>query len=525
MGDKNSYTEPFKGSHPQVMADFIAPSKIPGPQAGQPHSSTPTKKNALVSYITAPLRMGPSYHPHKFSNPGIARSMVKVLTRMGYVVDVIDFNCKDFKSDKVYDLFIGHAGVNWEYLSRNVLSDAVKIYFSTGTYWKEHNRREAQRFDNFERRRGVRLPHDRWIKVSEEFACHDADGIICLGNKNAAKSYAAFPVCYNLNNGVYSDNRYAPAAKNFASAAKHFLYFGSAGNIHKGLDLLIEAFMQLDADLWCTGKVEPALYKVYADELPGHPNIHFVNPDKMVPLRSPLFYDLMDRCNCVILPSCAEGSPGGVIECMNQGLIPIVSRGANVDVADFGIILQTDSVEEIVRVVRRVVAQPPQWHRRQSMETKQVVLRNFSEEAFCANMRVAIENIIRQAPQVRIMREQLTSQAKDNPAEFLSAHADDLGALLRGAAHLKSHDRYDEAARLWQRAVVVDSSCITAVSELAACYADKGQMKEASGFVKRALELCQADKQCLSISEQFAPSTHPSEAASSRMVISPTLVR
>jgi len=499
MGDKNSCTEPFKGSHPQVMADFIAKSKSQADSARQIGTAVQQKKNALVSYITAPLRMGPNYHPFKFSNPGIARSMVKVLTRMGYVVDVIDFNCKDFKSDKVYDLFIGHAGVNWEYLSRNVVGDATKIYFSTGTYWKEHNRREAQRFDNFERRHGVRLPFDRWIKVSEEFACHDADGIICLGNKNAVKSYAAFPVCCNLNNGVYSDNRYAPAAKNFASAAKHFLYFGSAGNIHKGLDLLIEAFMQLDAHLWCTGKVEPAFYKVYADKLSRHPNIHFVNPDKMVPLRSPLFYDLMDRCNCVILPSCAEGSPGGVIECMNQGLMPIVSRGSNVDVADFGIMLETDSVEEIVHVVREVMAKPAQWHHQHSIKTRQAVLRDFSEEAFCTNMRVAIESVIRQTPQVRIMREKVASQAQDNPAEYLNKYADDLGALLRGAAHLKSRNRHDEAAQLLQRAVIVDLSCATAICRLGLYYANRAQMTRAEKLVERALELCPGDKQCLAV--------------------------
>jgi len=523
MGDKNSYTEPFKGSHPQVMADFIAHSKTPDPQAGQPHSSALAKKNALVSYITAPLRMGPNYHPHKFSNPGIARSMVKVLTRMGYVVDVIDFNCKDFKSDKVYDLFIGHAGVNWEYLSRNVLRDAVKIYFSTSLYWRQFNRREAARFESLQKRRGVRLPYDRWIKVSEEFAVHDADGIVCLGNRFAAQSYAGFPLCICVNNGVYRDDHYDRTDKDFDSARRHFLYFGSAGNIHKGLDLLVEAFMQLDADLWYAGKVESAFYKVYADELPSHPNIHFINENKWVNLRSPLFYELMNRCNCVILPSCAEGSCGGVVECMNQGLIPIVSRGATIDVADFGIMLRTDSVEEIVRVVREVMAKSTQWHRRHSIMTRQAVLRDFSEQAFCTNLRTAIENVLTQAPKIRIAHKKAASQAMDNPAAYLNTYANDLGALLRGAVYLKAYNRHDEAARLWRRAVVVDSSCITAMSELAAYYADKGQMKEASGFVKRALELCPTDERCLRISEQIVHSTHPSEAVSPRMVTSPAV--
>jgi glycosyltransferase involved in cell wall biosynthesis len=429
--------------------------------------------------------------------------MVKVLTQMDYVVDVIDFNCKDFKSDKVYDLFIGHAGVNWEQLSRNVVGDAIKIYFSTGTYWKEHNRREAQRFDNFERRRGARLPFDRWIKVSEEFACHDADGIICLGNKNVTKSYAAFPVCFNLNNGVHSDDRYDRTKKDFESGRRHLLYFGSAGNIHKGLDLLVEAFMQLDAHLWCTGKVDSAFYRVYSDELARHPNIHFVNDNKSVDLRSSLFYELMDRCNCVILPSCAEGSPGGVIECMNQGLIPIVSRGANVDVGDFGIMLETDSVDRIVHVVRDVMAKPAQWHRQRSIATRQTVLRDFSEEVFCRNLQRAIEGVVRQTPQVRIMREKVASQAQDNPAEYLKKYADNLGALLRGSAHLKSHDREDAAAQLLQRAAAVDPSCATAICRLGLYYAKRAQTARAEKLVERAWELCPGDKRCLAILQKI----------------------
>jgi len=380
MGDKNSRTEPFRGTHPKVMNDFILKlkgTKNPKAQADaacQNSTAVQQKKNALVSYITAPLRMGPNYHPHKFSNPGIARSIVKVLTQMGYVVDLIDLDCKDFKTDKVYDLFIGHAGVNWEYLSRNVAGDAVKIYFSTSLYWKQFNRLEAARFENFRKRRGAILPYDRWIKVSEEFAVHDADGIICLGNRFAAQSYDHLPFCICINNGVYRDDHYDRTTKDFEAAGRHFLYFGSAGNVHKGLDLLIEAFMQLDAHLWCAGNIEPDFYKVYADELSGHPNIHFVNPEKMVPLRSPLFYQLMNRCNCVILPSCAEGSCGGVIECMNQGLIPIVSRGATIDVDGFGVMLRNDSVEEIVRVVREVMEKPAKWHREHSIITRQAVI-------------------------------------------------------------------------------------------------------------------------------------------------------
>jgi tetratricopeptide (TPR) repeat protein len=159
------------------------------------------------------------------------------------------------------------------------------------------------------------------------------------------------------------------------------------------------------------------------------------------------------------------------------------------------------------------------------MKTKQAVLRDFSEQAFCTNLRTAIENVTNQAPHLRSMRARIASQAQNNPAAYLNTYANDLGVLLRGAAHLKADNRHDQAARFWQRAVLIDSSCIIAMSELSAYYADKGQMKKAAALIKRVLELCPADKQALSSSQKIAPSTGNFQAASSRMTASRALVR
>ena len=102
----------------------------------------------------------------------------------------------------------------------------------------------------------------------------------------------------------------------------------------------------------------------------------------------------MNRCNFVIHPTCAEGSPGSVIECMNQGLIPIVSREAAIDVDGFGILLDQCSIEEIVRVVRDVSQRPPEWCEDMSARTRDVAIAQFSETAFHRNMSEAIQHIV-----------------------------------------------------------------------------------------------------------------------------------
>ena len=109
---------------------------------------------------------------------------------------------------------------------------------------------EKKRFDNFYKRHGVRLPPDRHIKHSEEWALNHADGIICLGNSSARDSYAQFPLVIDINNASYPDDHYDCTPKDFEAGRDGFLFFAGPGNIHKGLDLLIEAFTDLAEHLY-----------------------------------------------------------------------------------------------------------------------------------------------------------------------------------------------------------------------------------------------------------------------------------
>jgi len=350
-------------------------------------------KRALVSYIThAFQQFSPGDARNvQFSNIGIARSIVRILNELGYIVDVVEWSDTEFVPNKHYDLFIGHGGCNFERIARKLLPEAVSIYFSTGVYWNEWNRIEEERFRWLEERRGVRLPHDRWIQHGEEYANQSADGIICLGNDVAKDSYSQFPLVINLNNATYNDDRYDWAQKDFASGVDNFLFFSGGGNVHKGLDLLLEAFVQVDAHLYICQHIEPDFHDLYRHELEDFPNIHLVGP---VPMRGPQFYKLVDTCNFVIHPSCAEGQPGSTIECMHQGLIPVVSRENNIDTNDYGITLDTCDIAEIARVVSDLSQRPPEWCEEMSRRVRRVALSHFSEAAFLRNMRDAIQRVI-----------------------------------------------------------------------------------------------------------------------------------
>ena len=346
---------------------------------------------ALLSYVTMPFRM-PLDHPLNlhFSNVGIARNTVRALNELGYIADVVEWTDVNFLPQREYDLFIGHGGWNYEHIAR-MLPHATKIYLSTGMYWKEHNMREAQRFLSLQQRRGVGLPYDRWISRDEEYANQIADGIISLGGEAARESYSGFPLVVNMNVAAYHDDRYDHTTKDFAGGRNKFLFFSGPGNVHKGLDLLLETFSIVSAHLYVCQEIRRDFSAIYRHELEDYSNIHVLGT---VPLRSQQFYELTDLCDFAIHPSCAEGQPGSVVECMHQGLIPVVSRETNIDTDEFGITLMDCSIEEIGKVVNNLSQRSPEWCEAMSRRTRKAALAEFSEDAFLRNMKAAIERII-----------------------------------------------------------------------------------------------------------------------------------
>ena len=351
------------------------------------------EKKALVSYLVHELTPPPDKRDTcNFSNAGIAQYLPRALNELGYSVDIVNFDNRQFLPVKKYDLFIGHGGINFESIEKKLDPLCTKIYFSTGIYWKEWNRAEEERRIALQNRKGFSLPPDRLIEQDEEYSNAHADGIICLGNDHAKQTYQSFPRVININNAVYPDS-YSISSKNFENGRNHFLFFNGPGNIHKGLDLLLEAFTQIPQHLYVRQTLDPAFFKLYKKELTEYSNIHLV-PFLKKPSRE--FFSLMDTSNFVISPTCAEGQPGSIIECMAHGLIPILSKEANIDTKDFGIMLKENSVDELLCVVESISQQPFGWYQTRAAMTMEEVHNYYSPEQFLENMKNAVQTIVQE---------------------------------------------------------------------------------------------------------------------------------
>lgn len=136
--------------------------------------------------------------------------------------------------------------------------------------------------------------------------------------------------------------------KDFDNCRKNFLWFGSGGLVHKGLDLVLEGFVQKpDFHLTICRPIsqEEDFVKAFYKELYQKSNAHTI---RWIDVSSQKFRNILNSCVGIVYPSCSEGGGGSVINCMHAGLIPIVSYEASVEVQeDYGVIFKDSLLEEI----------------------------------------------------------------------------------------------------------------------------------------------------------------------------------
>jgi len=152
--------------------------------------------------------------------------------------------------------------------------------------------------------------------------------------------------------------------------------------VHKGLDLVLEAFVRMpEYALTVCGPVkeEKDFEETYAKELYQTPNIHVAGA---IRLDTAEFLQLAQSCVAVVFPSCSEANCGSVIQCMNAGLIPMITPETAVDVEDFGFLLQEPTVEEVERGVRHVASLPASEIKSRSRKSWEYIRTYHTRERF-----------------------------------------------------------------------------------------------------------------------------------------------
>jgi glycosyltransferase involved in cell wall biosynthesis len=280
---------------------------------------------------------------------------------------------------------------NLERLAPLLPATTKKILHATGANWLFQNRAELARLAALRDRRGVSLPPRRQVQPSRGIEI--ADLATTTGNAFTIETFAfARKPMYRIPvSSTYTQDW--PAEKKTEACRTHFLWLGSHGLVHKGLDLALEAFAQTPAlNLTICGPVsaEPDFAAEYRREL-ALPNIRVQD---WIDTQSPLFRELLATHAGIVYPSCSEGGGGSVITCLHGGLIPIVTREASVDVEDFGFSLREAGIAAIVETVQRVATLPAAELSLRSRAAWEFARRQHTREAFEKNYRLFVRDVL-----------------------------------------------------------------------------------------------------------------------------------
>lgn len=355
----------------------------------------PRRGYVLLSYDYAPFLMSddqllPHFHTSAWECAQIGRTFLNA----GYAVDVIDYRNQQFHPRRPYACCID-IHQNLKRLSPLLNPDCMKILHITGAHWLFQNQAEYTRLLALQQRRGVTLIPRR---IAPAIAgIEHADCATILGNQFTMGTfrYAGKPL-YRI--PLSTTIQYPwPEEKNFEACRSRFLWLGSKGMVHKGLDLVLEAFADMpEYHLTVCGPIqkEQDFERAYYRELYQVPNIRTIG---WVDVASSEFQQVLKTCVGLVYPSCSEGCSGSVITCLHAGLIPIISYESGVDVEAFGMILPHSSIADIRESVHLISNLPSSELRQRSRTAWEFARTYHTRERFAEEYRKFVTDVFQRA--------------------------------------------------------------------------------------------------------------------------------
>lgn len=317
--------------------------------------------------------------------------MARTFLNIGYAVDIVSYLNEEFSPQKRYSFFIG-ARTNFEKFVQRLNEDCLKVVHLDMAHWLFNNSAAYKRCLALQQRRGVTVRNPKMCEPN--WAIEYADCATILGNKFTISTYhyarkPIYPIPISTC-AVYP----RPEDKDFESCRKNFLWFGSSGLVHKGLDLVLDAFIEMpDYHLTVCGPIgnESDFETAYHRELYQTPNIHTVG---WIDVNSQQFVGILNNCVGLIYPSCAEGQSGAVVNCLHAGLIPVISYESGVDIDNFGVILRDCSVDEIKSIIKKISNLAPQELKSMALNAWEFARANHTREKFAEEYKKAMLKII-----------------------------------------------------------------------------------------------------------------------------------
>jgi len=367
----------------------------------------PPHGTALLSWYVDPFFLKPG---ESISNSHTVywdcAQVAQTFLDLGYAVDVIDSHNQTFQPTKPYAFFVGHR-INFDRISGLLQDGCIKVAYLDTAHWVFNNEATYRRKFELLQRKSVTIKESHRL-VELNLAIEHADYGVMYGNQftQGTYRYAKKPL-FRVPMSTCALFPW-PEHKNHDACRVNFLWFGSHGFVHKGLDLVLEAFADMpECHLYVCGPLEKEkdFVKVFYKELYQTPNIHTIG---WVDVNGPDFVEVTTKCIGLVYPSCSEGQAGTVTTSMHAGLIPLVSYESGVDVGDFGVVFKDHSIQTIRDMVRMVSHLPADRLTQMAQKAWECARATYTRERFAAEFKKIVLNIMgktegSQLPQVEEM--------------------------------------------------------------------------------------------------------------------------
>ena len=352
----------------------------------------PARGRVLLSYILDPFLVDdPSQISHAHTHDWECWQMAATFAARGFDVDIVQFDDTNFVPKENYQILVS-ARTDLERLARHLPDDCLKIAHLDTAHFLTNNAGALDRLVTARDRHGCALRNSRMVE--ENWAIEAADMGCVLGNEFTAQSYryAGKPI-HRIR--ISSPEVYDwPENKDFGRVRRSFLWFGSGGLVHKGLDRVLAVFSELpDYHLTVCGPIaeEFRFNKAFQKELYETPNIKTVG---WVDVASKDFTDIAAQHVGTVYVSASEGGGGSTLTCMHAGLIPIVTEATSVDIGDFGLLCPNAELETVRATVKEVAAMDENELRRRARGAWKFARENHTRDAFASDYAAFVDGIV-----------------------------------------------------------------------------------------------------------------------------------
>lgn len=346
------------------------------------------QKRVLISYIT--IANSTNFNSKEIFHTNVieCEQIVRWFIKNDYIIDLVyclsDITKYPNIINKKYDVIFGFGKV-FDYM-KTINKGAKKILYVTENDYETSVDNEKKRIEYFKERRGKEIKLTRSGTYFTEESFKNIDILISLGEPKLFEKYKCKK--FFLSPSGLKNKNYILSERNFKESRKNFIWFGSNGAIHKGLDILIDAVNNLSnvkLHIFGLNKNDKKILNVVNNE---NIKIH-----SKINVNSNEFINIVNKCSYCIMPSCSEAKSTAILTCMRHGLIPIVTDTMGFNEFDkFMNIIDDFSVENIRSIMKNFAEKDEVWLKNEHKKVYSMSNSIFTLENYNTN----INNILNQ---------------------------------------------------------------------------------------------------------------------------------